>query len=93
MDPQISLHCPKKTPKWVGLKKIKFNRPGQASTFTAILGTVHECKTSPEVMTKRKNWLPGTTIRLSTSNKRKSPKDNSLVGIINLSNSTLEKSL
>ena len=80
-------------PKCVGLKKIKFSRPGQASTFTPILGTVHECRTSPDVTTKRKNWFPGTTTRLSTSNSRKSPKESSLVGIINLSNSTLEKSL
>ena len=93
LDPQISLHWPKKMPKCVGLKKIKFKRPGQASTFTPILGMVHECKTSLDVTINRKNWFLGTTIRLSTSSKRKSPKESSLIGTINLSNSTLEKSL
>ena len=93
LDPQISLHWPKNTPKCVGLKKIKFSRPGQASTLIPILGTVQECNTSPEVTTNRRNWFPGTTTRLSTSSKRKSPKESSLVGIINLSNSTSEKSL
>jgi len=93
LDPQISLHWPKKIPKWVGLKKIKFKRPGQASTFKPILGNAQECKTSPEVTTNRKNWFPGTTTRLSTSNKRKPPKESSLVGTMKLSNSTLEKSL
>lgn len=93
LEPQISLHWPKKIPKYVGLKKIKFSRPGQASTLTPILGSAQECRTSPEVTTNRKNWLPGTTTRLSTSNNRKSPKESSPVGIINLSNSTLGKSL
>jgi len=40
--PQISEHCPVKRPNRLENKKIWFRRPGKASTFTPMDGTVHE---------------------------------------------------
>lgn len=92
LAPQISLHWPKNLPKMVGLKKIKFRRPGQASTLTDMAGSAQECRTSPELTINRKYCFPGTTILLSTSKSRKSPQPNVSVGAIKLSNSTSGKS-
>jgi len=40
--PQISEHCPVYNPRRLENRKIWFKRPGRASTFTPIVGTVHE---------------------------------------------------
>jgi len=40
--PQISEHCPVNSPIRLEERKIWFNRPGRASTFTPMAGMVHE---------------------------------------------------
>jgi len=42
LAPQISEHWPKNTPERLGRRKIWLSRPGMASVFTPIEGTVHE---------------------------------------------------
>lgn len=59
-----------------------FRRPGMASAFTAMLGIVHEWRTSAAVIRIRVSMLHGKTIRLSTSSSRKSPGVRSVVGVI-----------
>ena len=80
--PQISEHCPKKTPgRWL-INLIWFNRPGTASAFTPKEGTVHACKTSELEINIRIWMLYGKTVRLSTSNKRNMLLSSSLEGIM-----------
>lgn len=67
-----------------------FRRPGVPSIFTPNEGTVQEWMTSKDVTIIRIWELNGTTIRLSTSNKRKLNGFNSFEGIIYESNSILE---
>lgn len=69
-----------------------FNRPGVESILIPIEGTVHAWITSIEVVKIRIGYLKGIMQRLSTSSRRNSLFINWLVGIINESNSILEKS-
>lgn len=82
LAPQISEHCPKNRPGRLVKKLTWFNRPGTASTFTPRAGTVQEWRTSAAVINVRIWVLIGTTVRLSTSNKRKFFSSISLEGII-----------
>jgi len=66
----------------VVIKDVWFNRPGIASVFTPRVGTAHECNTSSAVMIIRMGDSIGTTIRWSTSSKRKWPWGRSIVGVI-----------
>jgi hypothetical protein len=47
--PQISEHCPKKTPSRNKYSDVWFNLPVQASTFTPNDGTAQLCNTSAAV--------------------------------------------
>ena len=87
--PQISEHCPNITPGRCTIRRSIFIRPGTASTFTPKDGTVHACKTSAEVISKRMWVLNGTNIRLSTSSKRNMLSCRSMLGTIYESNSTI----
>lgn len=57
--PQISEHCPKKTPVSLGNRLRLFRRPGIASTFNANEGTAQEWITSSEVINSRLEWFSG----------------------------------
>jgi hypothetical protein len=92
LAPQISEHCPKYTPGRAEKKFTWLSRPGTASALIPILGTVQECKTSAAVIKVRIWEVIGTTVRLSTSNRRKIDVVPSLEGIIYASNSILLKS-
>jgi hypothetical protein len=58
--PQISEHCPVYSPRRLENRKIWFKRPGRASTFTPIVGTVHEWITSQEVTIARIEEFTGS---------------------------------
>ena len=88
--PQISEHWPKYSPGRWAINLTWLSRPGTASAFTPKDGTVQECKTSADEIKTRIWVLKGTTVRLSTSNKRKCLISNSVSGIIYASNSTAE---
>jgi hypothetical protein len=69
--PQISEHCPYKTPGRLIENLVWFSRPGVASVFTPSLGIAHECRTSAAVTIARIGEFIGITIRLSVSSSRK----------------------
>jgi hypothetical protein len=48
-EPQISLHCPKKTPFLIMKSDVWFNLPGQASNLTPNEGIAQLCRTSAAV--------------------------------------------
>lgn len=68
--PQISEHCPKNTPECLGKRKIWLSRPGIASVFTPMEGTVHEWMTSVEDTTIWVVKLVGTFNGLEHFNNR-----------------------
>jgi hypothetical protein len=68
--PQISEHCPYRTPGRLIENLNWFKRPGVASVFTPSLGTVHECTTSADVTIIRIGDFIGSTTRLSVSSTR-----------------------
>lgn len=70
LAPQISEHCPKKTPLRFEEKQNWLIRPGTASIFTPKEGIVQECKTSEEETKNRIGRKVGIIKRLSTSSKR-----------------------
>lgn len=80
--PQISEHCPNINPGRFEENLTWFSRPGVASIFTPNVGIVHEWITSAAVTIIRTRDSNGTTIRLSTSNKRKSVFLSSFIGFI-----------
>jgi len=82
LAPQISEHCPKNNPARWAINLTWFKRPGTASALTPKDGTVQACNTSAEEIKIRTWILKGTTIRVSTSNRRNIFLSNSLVGII-----------
>jgi hypothetical protein len=92
LAPQISEHCPKKIPGRLEKKLIWFRRPGTASALIPNLGTVQECKTSAAEIKVRICEFIGTTVRLSTSNRRIKDGPPSIEGVIYESNSILLKS-
>lgn len=55
------------------MKEVWFSRPGIASVFTPRVGTAHEWSTSSAVMIIRIGDSIGTTMRWSTSRRRKWP--------------------
>jgi len=57
--PQISEHCPTNNPIRLDDKKIWFRRPGRASTFIPIEGTVQEWITSADLIKERISVLTG----------------------------------
>ena len=68
--PQISEHCPVYNPRRLENRKIWFKRPGRASTFTPIVGTVHEWITSEDVTMARIDEFTGNCkISLVLSNR------------------------
>jgi hypothetical protein len=69
--PQISEHCPKKTPSRFIFKYTSFKRPGHASILIPAAGTAQQCKTSVEVTNNLILHFFGNTRRQSTSNNRK----------------------
>lgn len=90
--PQISEHWPYRRPGRRENMLSWFSRPGKASTLIPIEGIVHEWITSA-AETRSRIWvLNGITVRLSTSNRRKSFIESSPVGIMYESNSILGKS-
>jgi len=90
--PQISEHWPKNSPGRLMNILVWLSRPGTASTFTPIEGMAHECKTSAAVISTRIWDCVGSTVRLSTSRRRKPSISRSVVGIMYESNSILLKS-
>lgn len=82
LAPQISEHCPKKTPGRPIMKVVWFSRPGTASTFTPKAGTVQECRTSSAEIRSRTGDSMGATIRLSASRRRNCPGVRSDVAIM-----------
>ena len=80
--PQISEHCPYKTPGTEEIKFTWFTRPGTASAFTPREGIVQECNTSALVISTRTLLLIGATMRLSVSNWRNMPTSKSDSGSI-----------
>lgn len=69
-------------PGRVVMKDVWFSRPGIASVFTPKLGMAQECRTSSAVTITRIGDSIGTTMRWSTSSKRKLPRGSSVVGSI-----------
>lgn len=78
LAPQISEHWPKKSPGRVKKKFTWLRRPGKASALTPKTGTVQEWITSAAVIKVRIWEFIGSTVRLSTSNKRKEACSSSL---------------
>lgn len=62
------------------MKDVWFSRPGIASVFTPRLGMAQEWRTSSAVTITRMGDSIGTTMRWSTSNRRKFPRGSSVVG-------------
>lgn len=69
--PQISEHCPKKSPGRLEKTILWFSRPGTASILIPKEGIVQAWITSADVIKSRVFILKGSIIRLSTSNRRK----------------------
>lgn len=69
--PQISEHCPKKTPARRAEKLIWLMRPGHASILRPNTGILQEWRTSVDLTIKRISVLIGIISRLSTSSNRK----------------------
>jgi len=90
--PQISEHCPVNSPGRLIEKETWFSRPGTASAFTPRDGIVQECRTSAAVISIRTCVCIGTTVRLSTSNRRIPSYGNSFVGSMYESNWVSKKS-
>jgi hypothetical protein len=71
LAPQISEHCPNRSPGVLIKNDDWFKRPGIASAFTASEGTVQEWITSAAEIKTRVEILIGIGVRESTSKRRK----------------------
>lgn len=92
LAPQISEHCPYRSPGRKENILSWFKRPGSASTLIPMDGIVQEWITSAAETNNRIWVLKGITVRLSTSRSRSSFSFKSFLGIIYESNSILGKS-